>query len=464
VPILLCIALSFFSQFNQAKHALPAQAQFDYPMVPAIAALKDCSTRYVAAGDHLLKPDTNAVYGISDFRFHNPIFPAQFTETMLATGAKLDGFNQNFNPPLSPKLGLASVSRILSLQPIWSQGLVSRLPMHTPSNPCDWQGLRLNSLSYAYDRHNKQIVGKFDWQANVDALPQRQPVSRRLRQWHLGTLNCDWSYSIVLADRNNATLWFSDGEPVPVQPHFQREFAIPLSTVSNGAVTVCLQLFNTKTASFVQPLHAALGSPSRLVPLFTLTPQELNSTLPAIRDTTFSLVKEVSPTLRLYENTAALPSAYIVQQTQTAHSPEQALAMIGAKDFDFSHSAVTECDRPLLVARAEPSPFIRARVARPSAVEVVVGTNSDQPGLLVLTDTFYPGWKADIDGKAAKIVRTNGMFRGVFVPGGNHTVRFIFVPLWFYAGLSLAVLCSVVLLFGELLTRFRQISTGRKAS
>jgi hypothetical protein len=200
------------------------------------------------------------------------------------------------------------------------------------------------------------------------------------------------------------------------------------------------------------------------VPLFTFTPEALNTTIPAVQDTTFKLLKEIPPTLRLYENRDSLPAAYIVDQTQTAHSPEEALAMIGANDFDFMQSAVIEGERPLLAGRAQMQHFIPARVMRKSSVEVVVGTNCDQPGLLVLTDTFYPGWKAYIDGKPAEILRTNGMFRGVFLSSGNHTVRFVFLPLWFYVGVSLAAIGSVILLFGESLSRLRRTSTGRKAS
>jgi len=471
VPILICIALSFYSQFNQAKHALPAQAHFDYPMVAAVRALNHCPGRYVAVGDHLLKPDTNALYGISDFRFHNPIFPAQFTETMEVAGAQLDGFNQNFNPPLSAKLGLASVSRVLSLQPLWSQGALASLEMHAPATPCAWKGLQLNSLCYAYDQHNKQIVGKLNWQATVAALPQTQPVSAGHYEWHPGVSNCHWSYFIVLVDQSNATLWFSDGQPVPMKSDFQREFAIPLRAGQTGKLTVCLQLFNTEKARFVQPLGSTRVPSNRMVTLFEFTPQELTTSLPQIRDKTFSLIKELPPTLRLYENKAALPSAYVVQNTQPAHSPEEALAMMRSSNFDWTRTAVVESEdlqrQSTSRDQAEDlrSPqFTTAHVTRLSPVEVSIEASCKQPGLLVLTDTFYPGWKAEVDGQPTKIIRTNGMFRGLFLAGGNHSVRFTYVPLWFYVGMILAMICSTTLLFGETLKRFRQISPDRKAS
>jgi uncharacterized membrane protein YfhO len=50
------------------------------------------------------------------------------------------------------------------------------------------------------------------------------------------------------------------------------------------------------------------------------------------------------------------------------------------------------------------------------------------PGLIVLTDTFYPGWDCWVDGRAARIHRVNGVFRGVFVDGGRHEITMRFRP------------------------------------
>lgn len=54
--------------------------------------------------------------------------------------------------------------------------------------------------------------------------------------------------------------------------------------------------------------------------------------------------------------------------------------------------------------------------------------------LLVLTDTWYPGWKAAVDGRRVPIARVNWRFRGVYLDAGAHLVRFDFRPRRIVAG------------------------------
>lgn len=51
-----------------------------------------------------------------------------------------------------------------------------------------------------------------------------------------------------------------------------------------------------------------------------------------------------------------------------------------------------------------------------------------QGGMLVLHELYYPGWIAEIDGRDARILRADVLFRGVEVPPGRHNVVFRFAP------------------------------------
>jgi hypothetical protein len=61
--------------------------------------------------------------------------------------------------------------------------------------------------------------------------------------------------------------------------------------------------------------------------------------------------------------------------------------------------------------------------------EVVVEADSPAGGWVVLNDLWQPWWFAEVDGKAAELLRANVLFRAVQVPAGRHIVRFTFRPI-----------------------------------
>jgi hypothetical protein len=60
---------------------------------------------------------------------------------------------------------------------------------------------------------------------------------------------------------------------------------------------------------------------------------------------------------------------------------------------------------------------------------VIIEADSDEPGVLVLHDLYYPGWEATIDGQPVAILKANLLFRGVELPRGRHIIAFRFNPL-----------------------------------
>jgi hypothetical protein len=162
----------------------------------------------------------------------------------------------------------------------------------------------------------------------------------------------------------------------------------------------------------------------------------------------FSLLEELPGNLRLYRNESALPPAYLVFRTTRATSREEAIQLMSHSAFDWHSTAIVESsDGAGLLspspAMAAAEQFKPAPVRRPGPNEVIAESESSRAGLLVLTDSYYPGWNAYIDNRPAPIVRVNYLFRGVEVPAGRHTVTFKFEPISVAAGLAIFALFTV---------------------
>jgi len=77
--------------------------------------------------------------------------------------------------------------------------------------------------------------------------------------------------------------------------------------------------------------------------------------------------------------------------------------------------------------------------------EIILRTNLDEDGFLVFSDSYYPGWKAFINGKETKIYKTNGLTKGIFIPKGECEVIFKYSPDYFYILLIISIITTVLI-------------------
>jgi hypothetical protein len=139
------------------------------------------------------------------------------------------------------------------------------------------------------------------------------------------------------------------------------------------------------------------------------------------------------PNINIYLNQDALARALFVGQAMVVPSHDAAWEAIRADDFDPATTVILESGQPL---NTQPTSALSILQYDIDAVTIAVET--DQPGYLVLSDAYYPGWQASVDNQPAPIERANYAFRAVYVPAGQHTVRFIFDPLIWKVGLSVS--------------------------
>ena len=114
--------------------------------------------------------------------------------------------------------------------------------------------------------------------------------------------------------------------------------------------------------------------------------------------------------------------------------------MPGRPVHDPHEVAWVEADdlRPLrrFIAGGRPTPGETVTVHYPNPQRVEIEAHLEKPGLVILADVFYPGWKLRIDGHEAPLVRVNGMMRGAAVEAGFHRLVQTYEPASFRAGLA----------------------------
>ncbi len=155
---------------------------------------------------------------------------------------------------------------------------------------------------------------------------------------------------------------------------------------------------------------------------------------------------------RIWQDDLALPRAFVVYRTTAVQDTKAAARLFQRHALDFNRQAIIE-DGPALAEKGRLTP---AKVTGSLPERVTIKTTAERRGLLVLTDAYYPGWRAYIDGRATRIYPANVAFRGVVVPKGTHEVEFIYRPDSFRRALYLfwPSLALIVLLAGtDLLKR-----------
>ena len=134
--------------------------------------------------------------------------------------------------------------------------------------------------------------------------------------------------------------------------------------------------------------------------------------------------------MRIYRNQYERPRAFMVHRAESVESLDEAIRLIADGTVDPGETAVVEHPPEALIGLpTEP-------VDQPGRVEirqyrrnrVDLRTYSKRPGIAVLCDMMYPGWRAYVNDRPADIMKVDGIFRGVCVPAGEHSVSFRFDP------------------------------------
>jgi Bacterial membrane protein YfhO len=279
---------------------------------------------------------------------------------------------------------------------------------------------------------------------SIDRDIAEQPVTPAIR-----VLERDRSHRFVSIEEvpQNAIpmdfkLYEARGYDLPIMRRFdrfwRREVSPESSSVSKGLLNIPLT-FRNVTPRALRALRL-LGVTEVLQP----------PTLPPLTEPGLRLIYE-GPDARVYRLSDALPRTFVVSAQQVVDDDQKAFDTVTQPGFDGRRVAVTEKAVAGLPQGAAGGGTAAgsAAITRYEPERVVIRARSAGQGMLVLGDNYFPGWKAEVDGRSADIERVDYLFRGVRIGPGTHTIEFRYQPLsfrlgWIVSLLSLLGLVAVV--------------------
>lgn len=146
--------------------------------------------------------------------------------------------------------------------------------------------------------------------------------------------------------------------------------------------------------------------------------------------------------IEIYESASAYERTFLVENAKFfSHYNDVFRFMRENSSLDLRHTllleAPSELERQVTDTNEDKLGETKIVSYKPDMVEIKVSSQSD--GWLFLSDSYYPGWRAQIDFEETKIYPAYGALRAIRIPPGEHDVKFIYSPLGFRVGLWFAI-------------------------
>lgn len=151
--------------------------------------------------------------------------------------------------------------------------------------------------------------------------------------------------------------------------------------------------------------------------------------------------------IKVYENSRVLPRAWLVTQREIIPDREALLARSFQPSFDPAETVLLEKDpgvEPETNPASSPEKRSSAEILRYDREQITIRATTDQPAFLVIGDTYYPGWEAEVDGRPQAIWRADYTFRAIALLPGDHNVVLQYRPFWFQFGALVSAVASLI--------------------
>jgi hypothetical protein len=166
----------------------------------------------------------------------------------------------------------------------------------------------------------------------------------------------------------------------------------------------------------------------------------------------YAMVQGGPGTSRLYVNNNYLPRAFLVKKFRVLQSDKDFALAVTDPNFNPRQMLLIEkvpvSASALSKKPARPDHKPEVKVVSYENNRVLLEVSTPEAAFLFMSEAYYPGWKAYVDGRQEEILRANYVFRAIPLGPGSHKVEVVMEPLSFKIGLAVSGLTIVLLLTG----------------
>ncbi len=146
--------------------------------------------------------------------------------------------------------------------------------------------------------------------------------------------------------------------------------------------------------------------------------------------------------VKVFENPSAFPRAWSVHELKTVASVTEAHQTFRSQAFDPQTTAILVNQAPALETCSNEDDSVQVPVHEPNMIHLQA--RMECRGMVIVSDSFFPGWRATVDGKSTPIFEVDGGVRGIVVEKGAHEIYMKYRPWTIFVGGSMTLLAAVV--------------------
>lgn len=274
-----------------------------------------------------------------------------------------------------------------------------------------------------------------------------------IESWLIKNTGIDrfWGYSYAGIEANFATqlgLYSPDG----YDPLYPKAYGELIQSANNGVIP---KEFNERSRSDALIPNGfgktdMTANPYRLKILsllgvkYILDKTENGSTLETFPSDIFEKVASIDDFSVLIYKKAA-PRFFLTDSYQLFLNKDDFTNKLFNPKFDPANTILLNEDPKIKNTTPLTTKNAKLILYKPNLVSIKTETNASS--MLYLSDTYYPGWNAYIDGLPTKIYKADYAFRAVLVPKGIHKIEFKYQLMSFLYGMYLSILSIIITAF-----------------